>query len=370
MPARSSRSAPLSARLTPVADGRLAMVPPVATNSTLTGATVRSPYWAGRSELASEGRMLHACGPEALGGRARPQARPRPDPHRHRRRVAGRQGGDRGWLPRDVEAARRPAGAVLRRVEPLDARRRPGDRRGRQGRHHRARVPRPQPARACGSSSFKVPTEEERAHDFLWRVHHQAPKHGEIGVFNRSHYEDVLVVRVHELVPEKVWRARYEHIRAFERLLTSAGTTVVKLFLHISKEEQRERLQARLDDPAKHWKFRARRPRGAGPLGRLPGGVRGRDPRDVDRRCPVVRRASRSQVVPQLGGAADPHRDARGDRPAVPAAVRGPQQRRRQLTDRTSASTSAADIEPGGTRSATSRRASCCRPALTGVGTP
>jgi PPK2 family polyphosphate:nucleotide phosphotransferase len=105
-------------------------------------------------------------------------------------------------------------------------------------------------------ASFKVPTEEERAHDFLWRVHSQVPRHGEIGVFNRSHYEDVLVVRVHGLVPEPVWRGRYEHIRAFERLLADSGTAIVKLFLHISKDEQRERLQARLDDPAKHWKFR------------------------------------------------------------------------------------------------------------------
>lgn len=105
-------------------------------------------------------------------------------------------------------------------------------------------------------ASFKKPSEEELAHDFLWRIHRQAPQRGEIGVFNRSHYEDVLVVRVHDLVPEAVWRGRYEHIRAFERLLHDDDTTVVKLFLHISKDEQRERLQARLDDPAKHWKFR------------------------------------------------------------------------------------------------------------------
>jgi PPK2 family polyphosphate:nucleotide phosphotransferase len=105
-------------------------------------------------------------------------------------------------------------------------------------------------------ASFKVPTEQEQAHDFLWRIHQQAPRQGEIGVFNRSHYEDVLVVRVHELVPPKVWKRRYEHIRAFEELLVTGGTTVVKLMLHISKVEQKERLQARLDDPTKHWKFR------------------------------------------------------------------------------------------------------------------
>jgi PPK2 family polyphosphate:nucleotide phosphotransferase len=105
-------------------------------------------------------------------------------------------------------------------------------------------------------ASFKAPTEEELAHDFLWRVHQEAPRHGEIGVFNRSHYEDVLVVRVHELVPKAVWRKRYEHIRAFEQGLVDGGTTIVKLYLHISADEQKERLQARLDDPAKHWKFR------------------------------------------------------------------------------------------------------------------
>jgi PPK2 family polyphosphate:nucleotide phosphotransferase len=104
-------------------------------------------------------------------------------------------------------------------------------------------------------TSFKVPTEEERAHDFLWRIHKAIPGHGEIGIFNRSHYEEVLVVRVHELVPEKVWRKRYDDIRHFEDNLVDSGVSVVKLYLHISKGEQAERLQARLDDPTKHWKF-------------------------------------------------------------------------------------------------------------------
>jgi PPK2 family polyphosphate:nucleotide phosphotransferase len=106
-------------------------------------------------------------------------------------------------------------------------------------------------------ASFKAPTPDELAHDFLWRIHKQAPAHGELGVFNRSHYEDVLIVRVNELAPEEVWRARYDHIRAFEANLTAAGTTVIKFFLHISPEEQAERLQARLDDPTKRWKFAA-----------------------------------------------------------------------------------------------------------------
>ncbi len=105
-------------------------------------------------------------------------------------------------------------------------------------------------------SSFKVPTELELAHDYLWRVHQRVPGKGEIVIFNRSHYEDVLVVRVHNLVPEEVWSKRYAQINEFERLLAEEGTTILKFFLHISLEEQKERLQARLDDPRKQWKFR------------------------------------------------------------------------------------------------------------------
>ncbi len=104
-------------------------------------------------------------------------------------------------------------------------------------------------------ASFKKPTEVELAHDYLWRVHAETPGAGQITIFNRSHYEDVLVVRVHELVPEEQWSRRYQHIRHFEQLLADEGTTIIKFFLHISKDEQAERLQARLDDPAKHWKF-------------------------------------------------------------------------------------------------------------------
>jgi PPK2 family polyphosphate:nucleotide phosphotransferase len=105
--------------------------------------------------------------------------------------------------------------------------------------------------------SFKVPTEEELAHDFLWRVHHVAPRRGMIGIFNRSHYEDVLVVRVHGLVPEKVWRERYGLINDFERLLVSSNTIVLKFFLYISKEEQEERLLAREQEVEKAWKLSA-----------------------------------------------------------------------------------------------------------------
>jgi PPK2 family polyphosphate:nucleotide phosphotransferase len=105
-------------------------------------------------------------------------------------------------------------------------------------------------------SSFGVPSDEERAHDYLWRVHAHTPAKGQIGIFNRSHYEDVLVVRVKELVPKDVWQRRYDHIRDFERMLTDEGTQVVKLFLNVSNEEQRERLQDRVDDPEERWKFR------------------------------------------------------------------------------------------------------------------
>lgn len=105
--------------------------------------------------------------------------------------------------------------------------------------------------------SFGVPSDEELAHDYLWRIHRHTPANGVIGVFNRSHYEDVLAVRVRNLVPESRWVKRYEHINDFEKMLSEEGTTIVKLFLHISKEEQRERLQSRLDDPEKNWKFRS-----------------------------------------------------------------------------------------------------------------
>jgi PPK2 family polyphosphate:nucleotide phosphotransferase len=110
----------------------------------------------------------------------------------------------------------------------------------------------PQGVKVAG---FKVPTPKELAHDYLWRVHKHTPGSGEIVIFNRSHYEDVLVVRVHDLVPREVWSRRYEHIRAFEKLLADEGTTVLKFYLHIDLAEQKERLQERLDQPDKNWKF-------------------------------------------------------------------------------------------------------------------
>ncbi|OGO33779.1 MAG: polyphosphate kinase [Chloroflexi bacterium RBG_16_57_11] len=104
-------------------------------------------------------------------------------------------------------------------------------------------------------ASFKVPSPDELAHDYLWRVHKQVPGKGEMVIFNRSHYEDVLVVRVHELVPEPVWKKRFDQINDFERILSREGTTILKFFLHIDLDEQKARLQARLDDPSKQWKF-------------------------------------------------------------------------------------------------------------------
>lgn len=107
----------------------------------------------------------------------------------------------------------------------------------------------------CRVASFKVPTALELGHDFLWRVHQQTPEHGQIVVFNRSHYEDVLIVRVHELAAKDVWSRRYQTINQFEKLLTDSNTIVLKFFLHISKQEQEQRLLARETDPVKAWKL-------------------------------------------------------------------------------------------------------------------
>ncbi len=107
----------------------------------------------------------------------------------------------------------------------------------------------------CSVASFKAPTSLELAHDYLWRIHQAVPAKGMIGIFNRSHYESVLVERVKNLAPKEVWSRRYEHINNFERMLADEGVTIVKFFLHISKQEQKQRLEARLANPEKHWKF-------------------------------------------------------------------------------------------------------------------
>ncbi len=104
-------------------------------------------------------------------------------------------------------------------------------------------------------TSFKVPSAEDLAHDFLWRIHQRTPARGMIGVWNRSHYEDVLVTRVHKLIDKATWETRYKDITAFEKLLVDSGTTILKFYLHIDLDEQKQRLQSRLDAPSKHWKF-------------------------------------------------------------------------------------------------------------------
>ena len=108
---------------------------------------------------------------------------------------------------------------------------------------------------ACRVTAFKVPTEEELHHDFLWRAHRAVPQLGEIGIFNRSHYEDVLVARVHHLVPKPVWSTRYDQINAFEKILAKNHVAILKFFLHISKDEQARRLEQRIDDPQRNWKL-------------------------------------------------------------------------------------------------------------------
>jgi len=113
----------------------------------------------------------------------------------------------------------------------------------------------PMNPQGCKVTSFKVPSKIELAHDFLWRCHLAAPGRGKVGIFNRSHYEDVLVVRVHGLVPESIWSKRFEHINAFERLLADNNTTVLKFYLHIDREEQLERFKKRIDNPKKNWKI-------------------------------------------------------------------------------------------------------------------
>ena len=107
----------------------------------------------------------------------------------------------------------------------------------------------------CRVVAFKAPNEAELEHDYLWRIHANCPTRGEIGIFNRSHYEDVVTVGVMELAPEDVWRPRVDHIRSFERLLADEGTTILKCYLHISRDEQKQRLEARLAKPEKRWKF-------------------------------------------------------------------------------------------------------------------
>ena len=173
-------------------------------------------------------------------------------------------------------------------------------------------------------ADFKRPNDVELAHDYMWRIHEHTPRNGRMVIFNRSHYEDVLVVRVHELVPEKVWSRRYEHIRGFEQMLADEGTVVVKLFLHISKNEQKDRLQERLDNPAKHWKFEHGDISERAHWDAYTAAYEEAIAETLHREGPVVRRARRSQVVPEPGGVAAAHRQARVPRHALPEAHRRP----------------------------------------------
>ena len=156
-------------------------------------------------------------------------------------------------------------------------------------------------------AGFKAPSSTELAHDFLWRIHQVLPQRGEIGIFNRSHYEDVLVVRVEELVPKQVWKKRYAAINAFEQHLANEGTIVVKLFLHISREEQAERFRERTREPREELEVLARRPRQAREVGRVHDGL----PRDgrahLDRRRALAHRARRPQVGARRGRHRRPH---------------------------------------------------------------
>ena len=166
--------------------------------------------------------------------------------------------------------------------------------------------------------SFKEPSNEELAHDFLWRYHQATPADGMIHVFNRSHYEDVLVVRVKDLAPEELWRSRFDSINDFERMLVREGTTIVKFFLHISKDEQLEKFRERLERPDKYWKWSAN-------------DIKERERWDDYQRAyeeavsatstplgAVVRRARRPPLVPQLRDRARARRDAAAMDPRFP----------------------------------------------------
>ena len=173
---------------------------------------------------------------------------------------------------------------------------------------------------SCRVASFKAPTSTELAHDYLWRVHAVLPARGEIGIFNRSHYEDVVAVRMLELAPEEVWKRRPGHIVAWERMLVDEGTTIVKVFLNVSKDEQRVRLQERIDDPEKRWKFRKS---DLDVRARFDDYVEAYDDvidADLDRARAVVRRPGRPQLGQGDRGRRAARRRARAHRSAAPGA--------------------------------------------------
>ena len=207
-------------------------------------------------------RCVSAIGPVTLAGY---DSTATPFAERHKK-------GRRSLPTSDGAALRELAGTALRRGnggrQTQPAARAAGHGHLGQGRRRRTTSWADPARRACAITAFKAPTEEERQHDFLWRIRQHVPAAGELQVFDRSHYEDVLIVRVHDLVPEEEWSQRYDQINDFESELAASGTVIIKCFLHVSYDAQRERLLARLDDPDKHWKFNAgryRRTARAGP---------------------------------------------------------------------------------------------------------
>ena len=171
-------------------------------------------------------------------------------------------------------------------------------------------------------TSFKNPTSEELRHDFLWRIHRAVPAAGMIGVFNRSHYEDVLVARVDKLVPETVWKARYEHINHFERLLTDSGTRILKFYLHVSREEQLGRLRSRLEDPRKLWKYSADDFTKRRLWPRLHESLSGGFPEMYNRVGALARHTGRPKMVPESAGGGVDRGRPDGDGPTVSRAGR------------------------------------------------
>ena len=175
----------------------------------------------------------------------------------------------------------------------------------------------------CRVVAFKQPTAEELAHDFLWRVHPAAPGRGEVVIFNRSHYEDVLVVRVHNLVAKAVWSRRYDRINAFEKELAEGDTHILKFYLHISKEEQLKRFKDRLDDPAKQWKISESDYKERNFWDRLHGGLRGSSLPLQHGACAVVHHPFRPQMVPKPRRVPNRRRAPGTNEHAVPTALGG-----------------------------------------------
>ena len=173
----------------------------------------------------------------------------------------------------------------------------------------------------CEVTSFKAPTAEELGHDFLWRIHKAVPIKGDIGIFNRSHYEDVLVVRVHNLVPKSVWSKRYDQINDFESMLAENGVKILKFFLHISKDEQKRRFEARLTDPDKILESEPRPISTSGSFGTTTSRAYEDVLRQMQRQaCALVRDSGQQEMVPQPGRFSDHRRNAGRPEDEIPQA--------------------------------------------------